>query len=384
MAPDGFGAVLALAGATVLAAILLGILWDAVSGWRRVPVRAVAVLLSLVTAAGTAGIWLNGQTQTYTTWSSLLSGRVQDDQPTAPEQEPPPGPPSTAPTTLASAPAPSGSVPSAPVPAVQGASRIVSFTLVGKASGMSLPAYAYLPPGYDLPAQRTTRYPVIEALHGFPGSPRTWLQRLDAQARLDREIAAGRMAPTVVVFPFQTPDALVDTECVDLANGPKAETYLTVDVPAVVMARFRVRTDRGGWGLIGYSAGGFCAANLLLRHPDRYAAGAGLSGYADPGIVIGDGTESTSNNVAWRLKHLPVPPVALYLVCAGDDRHAMRDAERIAGLVRAPMTLTTGRVSRGGHSQAAWRSMMAPAFDWLSARLARPAAGGVPGVTSTK
>jgi S-formylglutathione hydrolase FrmB len=166
---------------------------------------------------------------------------------------------------------------------------------------------------------------------------------------------------------------------VDLVGGPKAETYLTVDVPAVVKARFRVRTDRGGWGLIGYSAGGFCAANLLLRHPDRYAAGASLSGYADPGIVIGDGTEHTSNNVAWRLAHLPVPPVALYLVCAADDRHSTRDAALIAGLVRAPMTLTTGTLARGGHSQPAWRSMEAPAFDWLSARLARPVAHGAPG-----
>jgi enterochelin esterase-like enzyme len=357
---------LTLGAATVAAAVLIGAVWDVRPGWRRGVLRTVAGLLCVITAGGTAAIWANRQTETYHTWSSLTGGTADADQPDTMD---------SAPDLRSSFAAPAASA--APVaPAVSGRSRIERFTVTGPASGLTLPVYAYLPPGYDQPARRSTRYPVIEALHGFPGSPRTWLHKLDVQARLDREIAAGRMAPTVVVFPYQTPDALRDTECVDLVNGPHAETFLTVDVPAAVRSAYRVRTDRAGWGLIGYSAGGFCAANLLLRHPDRYAAGASLSGYADPGITIGDGSESTTNNVAWRLRNLPPPPVALYLAAAGDDKHAMRAAGLIAGLARAPMTVTTAVVAVGGHSGPAWRGMQAPAFDWLSAHLARELVDG--------
>ena len=90
--------------------------------------------------------------------------------------------------------------------------------------------YVYLPHGYE--RDRRLRYPVIEAAHGYPGSPRTWIRRLHIKAYLDREIATGRMAPTVVLLPYQTPEQLRDTECTDLVGGPHAETFLTRDVPA--------------------------------------------------------------------------------------------------------------------------------------------------------
>jgi enterochelin esterase-like enzyme len=230
--------------------------------------------------------------------------------------------------------------------------------------------YVYLPPGYDRDPR--VRFPVVEATHGFPGSPKTWLRRLDVQGYLDQEIAAGRMAPTVVLFPYQTPKQLLDTECTNLTDGPQAETFLTEDVPAYAKAHFRVRTDRAGWGLTGYSAGGYCATNLLLRHPGEYAAAASLSGFGQPGIKIGDGSEDTTNNDAWRLRHLPQPAAALYLAWAADDTPSRRESLRLARLAHAPFEVTTGALAHGGHSDAAWEAMEAPAFDWLSDHLARP------------
>ena len=183
------------------------------------------------------------------------------------------------------------------------------------------------------------------------------------------------MAPTVVLLPYQTPEQLRDTECTDLVGGPHAETFLTRDVPAYARAHLRVRTDRAAWGLIGYSAGGFCATNLLLRHPGGYTAAASLSGYATPGITVGDGSELTTNDDDWRLATLPQPPVSLYLAWANDDPPARRNGLRLAGLAHPPLSVTTAVVARGGHSDAAWQAMEAPAFDWLSAHLTRPATG---------
>jgi enterochelin esterase-like enzyme len=252
-------------------------------------------------------------------------------------------------------------------------SVLLRLTVAGSASKLDLPMYVYLPAAYAKAAERRTRFPVIEALHGYPGSPNTWIKRLDVQANLDTEIAAGRMAPTVVLFPYQTPKQLLDTECTNLAGGPQTETFVTSDVPAYAREHFRVRTDRAGWGLVGYSAGGFCATNLALRHPDRYAAAASLSGYARSGITIGDGSEDTTNNDAWRLSTLPQPALALFLAWANDDAPARREALKLLRLAHAPLAVTTAVLAHGGHSDAAWREMEAPAFDWLSARLVRPA-----------
>jgi enterochelin esterase-like enzyme len=323
---DGPVPVLLALTTVVLTAVALALTWD--RGSRSA--RAALVTVSIVAVLLTSALELNRLTET---WAS---------------------PPSRA-----------------PVIHQQSSGRIVELTVAGRASGLTMPAYVYLPPGYGT---GRTRFPVVEATHGFPGSPHGWLRRLDVTAHLDAEIAAGRMAPTVVVFAYQTPSSLVDTECTNLTGGPQAETYLTHDVPAAVEAHFRVRTDRAGWGLIGYSAGGFCSTNLLLRHPGRYAAAASLSGYAESGITIGDHSEHTTNNPAWRLRHLPQPAAALYLAYAADDRQSRVDSQLLARLVRPPLSVTTAVVAYGGHSDAVWQAMEDPAFDWLSGRLARPAA----------
>ncbi|HEX7744331.1 MAG TPA: alpha/beta hydrolase-fold protein, partial [Micromonosporaceae bacterium] len=319
--------------------------WDRGAGWRRVALRAGTVALCATTALAAALVWVNRQVETYTSWSDLAGTPVSA---AAQAAVPPPG---------------GGS-----------GGHLVTLTVSGEASGLTLPMMVYLPAAYN--ARPAARFPVIEALHGFPGSPMSWTHSLRATEYLDREIAAGRMAPTVVLFPYTTPDPLVDTECTNLSHGPQAETFLTVDVPAAARKRLRVRTDRAGWGLIGYSAGGFCATNLALRHPASYAAAASLSGYAVPGIAIGDGTEHTLNKDVWRLQHLPLPALALYLGCARADRSALSNTVALARLARAPISVTTAYVSGGGHNGQTWRTLEAPAFDWLSSWLARPLAAG--------
>ncbi|MFD0521128.1 alpha/beta hydrolase [Paractinoplanes durhamensis] len=247
--------------------------------------------------------------------------------------------------------------------------------MAGRASGMTMPVYAYLPPGYD--SRPDTRFPVVEALHGYPGSPLQWIRRFGVAAVLDQEISAGRMAPTVVLFPYQTPQPLVDTECANLVGGPQAETFLTVDVPAAARARLHLRPTGDGWGLIGFSAGGYCAADLALRHPGEYTAAASLSGYATPGIRIGNGTENTLYDDVWRLRHLPIPAVALYLSCARADPAAMRSTAQLAHAARPPLAVTTAFINGGGHNTQTWLAMEAPAFDWLSTMLGRPVGGPV-------
>jgi enterochelin esterase-like enzyme len=361
MGIDAPASILVAVAAVVLTAALLAVIWDRTRWIARTSVIVGCVL----TVAATAALQLNRLTETYPSWSALFSSEIGAAVP--------------APTDDTAVPAPSDDAElsrpptSAPPTSRAGGvrqSKIVTVNVAGPASGLTLPMYVYLPAAYQ--EDGNARFPVIEALHGYPGSPRTWIHRLRVQATLDQEILAGRMAPTIVIMPYQTTQRLRDTECTNMVGGPNAEIFLTTDVPAYVKARFRVRNDGRGWGLIGYSAGGFCAVNLLLRHPGDYTAAASLSGYGEPGITVGDGSEATTNNDIWRLTHLPQPPVSLYLTWANDDRASKREALRLLNLAKPPLSITTAVVATGGHSMAAWREMEAPAFDWLSAHLARP------------
>jgi enterochelin esterase-like enzyme len=342
MSPDSLAAEWVALAATVVAAVVLGVVWGNNRRWKRILARSAAVAACLATASTTGLIWVNRQVDTYPTWSSLIGSTPEAATP----------------------------ILDTPTGGATGTGQIISFTVAGKASKMTAAVYAYLPSGYA--STPGARYPVVEALHGYPGSPLEWINKLSVAAILDHEISAGRMAPTVVLFPYQTPDPTLDTECTNNGNGVQAETFLTVDVPAAAHSRLHVRSDAAGWGLIGFSAGGYCASDLALRHPGGYAAGASLSGYANPGVHLDNGVETTTYNEIWRLQHLPIPAVALYLACARTDLTALHDTLALAKAARAPLSVTTSYVNGGGHNMQTWQAMEAPAFDWLSTSLGRP------------
>ena len=371
MGPSSLAVQLIMLGIAVGSIVALSLTWDRHPGRRlRYVVRSAAVAGCLLGMLASVGVWVNREVEAYQTWGALVG--TTSDLPPAPAPVPTvlPEPLSKAKPRIVEQEDPSDR----PPPRGSGESTVVAYKIKGAASGVTLDSWAYLPAAYHDPAHAKTRFPVIVALHGFPGSPHIWMDRLQAQSYLDLEIGEGRMAPVIVLFAWQTTSGTSDTECTDLTSGMKAETYLTVDVPADTVKRFRARADRNSWGLIGYSAGGFCAMNLTLRHPDKFIAGASLSGYGNAEISIGDGTEKTYNDPAWRLHNLPQPPVSLWWGSARDDGKTLDYMNKIVGLVKPPLSLTTALVKSGGHTQPVWRKLSAPAFDWLSGRLARPSA----------
>ena len=351
MSPNSLATQWVSVALAVIAAAGLAALWNRGRGWWRWPLRAATALACVTTLALVAGIWVNRQMNLFPTWSEV-SGRLPDAPPVGQLR----------------------------VDQVSAAgSRIVTFRIPGPASGISLPAKAYLPPGYDSAAGRHTRYPVVEALAGFPGTPSVWLLGFGAQASLDAEIAAGRMAPTVVVFPRQNFNQTRDSECIDAAGGAKFDTYLTQDVYAMVTRLLRVRTDRAGWAVIGTSTGGFCATNLALRHPQRWSAVASLSGYylavTDPttgDLYHGDQHLRDQNSPLWRVRNLPLPRLALFLCVAADDRPGYREMQEFVTALKPPVSVTRMVVPQGGHTGAVWRAALPTIWDWLSGWLAAP------------
>lgn len=353
----------------VLAAV--GVLVVTVRAHRRPGARMVRAVagyaLSQLLFVAAAGLLLNDQVGFYASWSDL-AGSAQT--------VPPPGSPSGV------------RIPTGALDASRGAgSRIVAVTIIGGRSRLARPGFVYLPAAYFDPRLATRRFPALELLDGFPGSPYEWLWQLQIRARLDAEIAAGRMEPVIAVMPNQTAGGGHDSECVNAVYGEQDETYLTTDLQTAVARRFRVMPGPRGWALMGPSTGGFCAVNLALRNPARYAAAASLSGYftavtdATTGdLYAGRRTLRRANSPLWWVEHRPARGVALFLGAGGSDGPAVTQLRRFAAQARRRgYPLTTVVTRRGGHNFGVWRRLLGPALDWTAVQLAPPLAPAPPG-----
>ena len=151
-------------------------------------------------------------------------------------------------------------------------------TLPGKLSGYSRRGLVYLPPQYGQAQYAKVRFPVVELFHGTPGNPLTWETVLRIGQVANQLIAKHLIGPMVFVMPSINGSGHQYQDCV---NGPGTsdDTYLTRDVRADMLARYRVSRDAYEWGLAGYSSGGFCAADLALRHRTSFGAAAVINGY---------------------------------------------------------------------------------------------------------
>ena len=151
-----------------------------------------------------------------------------------------------------------------------------------------------------------------------------------------------------------------------------ADSWLSVDVPKMVMDNFRAQAAPDGWAVAGYSAGAHCAAKLAVAHPDRYRAAVSMSGYNDPVAVPHSLAAQipalrAANNPYLLLKEARVPPrVALYL--SGQPNDGYEAAMALQRVAKAPTTVNVVFVpkSAGGHTMALWRPQVIPAFRWLT------------------
>ncbi len=255
--------------------------------------------------------------------------------------------------------------------------RVVQVRLDGARSGVRRDALVYLPGAYFQPAQAGRRFPVIELFHGYPGNPTNWTRQMHFEQTLDAEIAAGRIPPVIAVAPLDN-DPGHDSECVDAVGGQRDETYLAVDVPADIQREFRALDTPRTWATLGYSTGGFCAVNIALHYPDRYAAAASMAGYYTAIVdrTTGDLYRGATavrrwNSPQWVVAHTPTT-VALYLVASRGDPQAMW---AMAGMRRATHNrwpLITVTLPGGGHNFYVWYTASLAAFRWLGAHLPAP------------
>lgn len=370
MGPDGRGFLAVVIAVVVLISAAVVLRWRRLptSGWRSGVVGAGLVLTCQAGAAVVALVALNCTGHFYTSWSDLAGHKVSADPPPLPDHR-------------------LGNDVGEQLRRqhhVHG-SAVISLKVPIAGSHSMQVARVYLPAAYFDPTYAQRRFPVVELLDGFPGSPQSWLQSLDMAHVADGEVAAGRAIPFVAVLPVQNyQGAASDGQCLDIPGKAQVETTLTTNVRAVVIKALRVATDRRSWAVMGYSTGGYCATNFLLRRPDIFGAGVSIGGNVSPyqdsttgPVFVGRPQLRCLNDPMWRLGHLPVPDVALLMVTSHGDGHALRQARQLLAQAHAPMRAYQLDLANGGHNFLTFKVAEQAGFDWLSEQLVAPLAAPV-------
>src|SRR6516225_5515579 len=166
--------------------------------------------------------------------------------------------------------------------AAQRQGYLMRLTVTGQRSHLTRAVYVYLPPQYFQPAYRAYRFPAIELIHGHPGGPQDWITVVGVTHAFDRLLAGKLAQPAVLVMPDANGGDRISLQCLNQVGGPQDLTYLADDLPGQIARLLRVSRPGRAWGVAGYSEGGFCAANMALRYPQRYGFAGVLSGYFTP------------------------------------------------------------------------------------------------------
>ena len=258
----------------------------------------------------------------------------------------------------------------------------------GSDTGLSEPAYVYLPPQYNDPAYAHRRFPVILVFTGYPGTPENLITRMKYPTIAAQAIYQKQLQPTVLVLMRPSVRMPRDTECQDVPKGPQAETFFSKDLHQAMAAHYRVGTEGTGWGVIGDSTGGYCALKLTMRNPGSFAAAASLSGYykaaedATTGNLFGSSQQlRNENDLMWRLKNLPAPAVSVLVASSRQGEYDYPATEQFVAAVKGPMQVSSLILPSGGHNFETWNRETPQALRWLGAKLLAP--GTAPSGTAT-
>jgi enterochelin esterase-like enzyme len=250
----------------------------------------------------------------------------------------------------------------------------------GKLSHLTRQVYIYLPPQYFDKKYAKYRFPVIELINGQPGLAQDWINVVGIQQTLSQLVKQGQASPAVLVMPDANGGNSISLQCLNQVRGPQDLTYLARDVPDAVAHLLRVMPPSNAWGVAGYSEGGFCAANMALRYPDRYGYAASMSGYFTPyKNKFGNPLRTMSpfgNDNTLRVQNTPLDEVRTvaagatlpqFWLGAGQGSGAdISNAEYFAQLLQLHQADVPLVILGGGHRMGTWRTLVPPMLSWMT------------------
>ena len=211
-------------------------------------------------------------------------------------------------------------------------------------------------------------FPTLYLLHGLSDDDTIWLRRTS----IERHVAELGLA---VVMP-----AAHRSFYTDEYYGRPYWTFLTEELPQVAGRFFRLSDRRADTFVAGLSMGGYGAFKWALRHPERFAAAASLSGAldvasrlyqppntADPRmwqrILGGQPIADTPNDLFHLIAQAKEPP-PLYLCCGTDDVVYDDNVRFVEACRRHGVTLES-QLGPGAHEWGYWDAKIQDVLAWL-------------------
>jgi putative tributyrin esterase len=228
----------------------------------------------------------------------------------------------------------------------------------------TLPALVTLPTGYSTSSRR---FPVIYVLHGLPADTREFTRN----GFIGQTVASGP-DPAIVVVAQGARSENSDREYLNegpTENWPRAIAH---DLPGCIDGRYRTIANRAGRVLLGFSAGGYGAANIGLRNLATYGAVESWSGYfeaTDPsglhilklGSPAANAAADAPRGAALRQQLHRYPAFIGFYIGQQDDRFLADNKAFDAALRRARVPHTFA-VYPGSHTVELWSSH---AHQWI-------------------
>ena len=126
----------------------------------------------------------------------------------------------------------------------------------------------FLPPGYA--RQKTRRYPVVYALHGYSIGAEQWTHEIHVPQTIEGAFARGA-EDMIVVLPDSKTVHNGSMYSSSVTTGD-FEQFISHDVVAYIDAHYRTIPRRTSRGLVGHSMGGYGATRIGMKHPDVFGS----------------------------------------------------------------------------------------------------------------
>ncbi|QHC26164.1 alpha/beta hydrolase [Streptomyces sp. GS7] len=344
-------------------------LWPRLSkgNWRAVLGRIGLLFATQISLFAAIGLFANNMFGFYASWADLFGQEQQPGIVTNYKS----GPNGTNLKMLGNE---RLSIQGASMPTTAG--RLDKVLVHGQKSKINSPAYVYLPPQYFQQRYANKKFPAAVILTGYPGTAEALYKKLHyPQTQFDM-LREQSMQPTVLVMMRPTVAPPRDTECVDIPRGPQTETFFTQDLRHSLSSEYRIGKDAKSWGIMGDSTGGYCALKMTMRHPNSFSTAVSLSGdYKAPidtttGDLFGGSAQlKRENDLLWRQKHLPGPPVNLLVTSSRHGEGNYKNTLKFIEGTKSPSRVASIILDSGGHNFNTWRREIPAALQWMGNRL---------------
>lgn len=254
---------------------------------------------------------------------------------------------------------------------------LIHYQFFAESLGLCTSAYIALPqpPGPEIAKhgkKAAGPYKTMYLLHGLSDDHSIWLRRTSIERYADS-------AGIAVVMP-----EVGRSWYTDMARGLRYWTYVSEELPSLCQAVFPLSAERDDNYVAGLSMGGYGAFKLALGRPDRFAAGASLSGALDMASsaraedgewrrelqwVFGPldqfaGSDNDLLHLASHVAHSAGPRPRLYQWCGTEDflyvqNQRFREHATTLGL---DLIYEEGP---GGHTWDRWDAKIQRVIEWL-------------------